>query len=338
MTIGGYINKNKMRSKLFATMLLLMTFGGFQVHAQQEYMITQYMYNGLALNPAYAGIHEGVSVGALWREQWTAIDGAPSTQLLTIHSPLNYRYASLGAVLYRDVIGVKTEYTGYFSYAYRIKVGQNSKLSMGLQMNTHHFNNDINRLENQTGLAQQTNISDPLYQEFTSENLGFRWNFGTGFMLHSDRYYVGISVPQILNKKYFGDLPTDVKSSRLVRHLFVSAGYVFNTDSNLILKPNLLIKAVKNAPVEVDVNMNALLAKILWVGMSLRSELSQGDQKKFGPIESISGLVALQINPQMQIGYSYDFTTTSLNTNSHEIMLNYIFNLPTDKIKTPRYF
>ncbi|MEL6560160.1 MAG: type IX secretion system membrane protein PorP/SprF [Bacteroidota bacterium] len=327
-----------MRSKLLITLMLVTVIGAFRAQAQQEYMITQYMYNGLALNPAYAGIHDGVSVGALWREQWTAIDGAPNTQLLSIHSPLNYRYASLGAVLYRDVLGVKTEYTGYFSYSYRIRVGENSELSMGLQMNLHNFSNDISRLENQRGLLQNTNISDPLYQEFVDDNLGFKWNFGAGLMLHSDRYYVGVSVPQLLNKKYFENLPDDVESSRLVRHLFVSAGYVLNTDSDVVLKPNVLFKAVQNAPIEFDINLNALLSKVLWLGVSLRSELSQATEKKAGPLESISGLIALQINPQMQLGYAYDFTTTAINTNSHEIMLNYIFNLPTNKILTPRYF
>ena len=327
-----------MKSKLLVTLLMLMIIGSFNANAQQEYMITQYMYNGLALNPAYAGIHDGISVGALWREQWTAIDGAPNTQLLSIHSPLNYRYASVGAVLYRDVIGVKTEYTGYFSYAYRIQVGQKSKLSMGLQMNLHNFSNDVSRLENQRGLAQQTNTSDPLYQEFVADNLGFKWNFGAGLMLHSDRYYVGVSIPQLLNRKYFENLPDDIESSRLVRHLFVSAGYVFNTNSSVVLKPNVLVKAVQNAPVEFDLNLNALLAKVLWLGVSFRSELSQGQEKKSGPLESISGLIALQVNPQFQVGYAYDLTATSINTNSHEIMLNYIFNLPTNKILTPRYF
>ncbi|MEL7148694.1 MAG: type IX secretion system membrane protein PorP/SprF [Bacteroidota bacterium] len=287
-----------------------LTLLSFDSNAQQEYMITQYMYNGLALNPAYAGIHKGVSVSGLWREQWTAIDGAPNTQLLSIHSPLQHRYASLGAVLYRDQLGVKTEYTAYLSYAYRIKVSEKSQLSLGLQLNLHNFSNDIGALENQVGLIQQTNIADPLYQAFLDDNLGFKWNFGTGLMLHSDRYYLGISVPQLLNKKYFDNLPANVESSRLVRHLFVSGGYVINTKSDIVLKPNFLLKAVENAPIEFDLNLNALLSEVLWLGVSLRSELSESQEKRAGPLESISGLIALQVNKQMQIGYSYDFTTT----------------------------
>lgn len=319
-----------MKNILKTILIVLVVLTATNTYAQQEYMVTQYMYNGLSLNPAYAGIHKGVSVSGLWREQWVGIDGAPSTQFVSIHSPLNYRYASLGALVYRDVVGSKTEHTGYFSYAYRIQVGQSSQLSFGLQANLHSFRNDVSRLTNQSGLVQNTRQDDPLYQDFLSSGSSFQWNFGSGLMLHSDRYYVGVAVPQILQR--------DAVEARLVQHVYASAGYVFNTNSNIVLKPNVLLKYVKNAPVEFDLNLNALLAKILWLGVSFRSELSQSTEKELGPIESVSGLIALQITPQMQIGYAYDFTTSSINTNSHEIMLNYIFNLPTDKIKTPRYF
>lgn len=318
--------KNLLKTIWLAVALVATT----NLYAQQEYMVTQYMYNGLSLNPAYAGIHKGVSVSGLWREQWVGIDGAPSTQFVSIHSPLNYRYASLGALVYRDVVGTKTEHTGYFSYAYRIQVGNESQLSLGLQANFHSFNNDVSRLTNQSGLVQKTDPNDPMYQDFLSNGSSLQWNFGSGVMLHSDRYYIGIAVPQVLNR--------DAVEARLVQHVYASAGYVFNTNSNIVLKPNVLFKYVKNAPVEFDLNLNTLLARVLWLGVSFRSELSSSQEKNFGPVESISGLIALQITPQMQLGYAYDFTTSSIDTNSHEIMLNYIFNLPTDKIKTPRYF
>ncbi len=321
----------------FSIVLFILVIAG-KSYGQQEYTITQYMYNALPLNPAYAGIHKGVSVSGLWREQWTAIAGAPSTQFISIHSPLSHRYASIGAVLFKDTRGVKTEYTGYLSYAYRIRVSEKSQLSFGLQLNMHNFSNDIARLENQTGLLQNTDRTDPLFQAFANDELGFKFNFGTGVLLHSDRYYLGASIPRLINSNFFEGLDTSIESPRLLRHLFVSGGYIINTKSNLVLKPNFLFKAVQNAPVEFDLNLNALLAKVLWLGVSFRSELSQSDQKLAGPVESIAGLVGLQINPQLLIGYSYDFTTTSISTNTHEIIVNYVFNLPTNKILTPRYF
>lgn len=319
--------------------LLVVLFVGYnKAEAQQEYMITQYMYNGLSLNPAYAGIHKGISVSALWREQWVAIDGAPSTQLLSVHSPLNYRQASLGALLYRDQVGVKTEYTGYFSYAYRVRVSEEASLSLGLQGNLHQFSNDTQALMNQDGVISNTNTSDPLYGAFLDENLGFKWNFGTGILFHSDRYYVGVSIPQILKKKFFNSDSIEASiNPRLQQHLFATAGYVFNTEGSLVFKPNILAKYVKNAPFEMDLNLNVLVSRILWLGTSLRTHLGSSEEKN-SIFESISGLVALQITPQMQVGYAYDFTTTDISTNSHEVMLNYIFNLPTNKILTPRYF
>jgi len=152
-----------------------------------------------------------------------------------------------------------------------------------------------------------------------------KWNFGTGLLLHTDRFYLGASVPQLLERDLDVDDP-DGEFSRLVRHYYVTAGYAFDLGSNVVLKPNFLLKAVQNAPVQVDLNANALLMETLWLGLSYRS------------LESVDALIALQLTPQFQVGYSADLTTNEINSTSHEIMLNYIFQLPTNKIVTPRYF
>jgi len=158
-------------------------------------------------------------------------------------------------------------------------------------------------------------------------------------MLHSDKYYMGVSVPQLLNRNFADNNdPVAAFNPRLVRHLYIAGGYVINTNSALALKPNFLVKAVENAPVEVDLNLNVLVAKILWLGVSMRSELSQSEEKQSGILESISGLIGLQVTPRWLFGYAYDFTTTSLDANSHEIILNYIIPRQGKKILTPRYF
>ncbi len=334
----NHIDSNKLNWLRIAGISCCFIFS-LSCYGQQEQMITQYMYNGLSLNPAYAGIHQGISISGLWREQWVAIDGAPRTQFVSIHSPLNYRSASLGALLYKDQTGVKTEYTGYFSYAYRIRFVDGSKLSLGLQANLHQFSNDAGALEEQRGLSSNSDTSDPLYNAFLNENLGFKWNFGAGVLWHSEKHYIGISVPQILSKRFFkrsADL-SDELNPRLKQHFFAAAGYVIKTSKNFVIKPNLLFKYVESAPAELDLNMNVLVSEALWLGTSLRTHLGQSDEKT-SIFESISGLIALQINPQFQLGYSYDYTITDINTNTHEVMLNYIFNLSNRKIKTPRYF
>jgi type IX secretion system PorP/SprF family membrane protein len=296
--------------------IILIGFGmlGFAAFAQQQFMITHYMYNGLVLNPAYAGVHDGLSTSFLMREQWTNIDGAPSTQLFTVHSPLNHRPVSLGAAIFRDQIGLSTEVGGYFSYAYRISLNEKLKLSMGLQASTHNYRIDYGR---------DNGLGDP------GDNLGniseFKWNFGTGVLLHTERLYIGFSVPQLMNQD-IDSQDNDGTFARLVRHYYGTAGYVFEAGPNILLKPNVLFKAVGNAPVQVDLNMNALIKERVWLGVSYRS------------LDSVDALIALQVTPQMQIGYSIDLTHTALNASSHEIMVNYIFHLPNKKVVTPRYF
>lgn len=300
-------------SKRIIIFALILSFQ--RVSAQQEFMITHYMFNGLALNPAYAGVHEGISLSFLYRNQWVGFEGAPNTQLASIHSPINGRPISLGAVLFRDQLGLSTEYGGYFSYAYRIPVGRKLKLSMGLQFSTHSYGVEYSKAENSVFDA--------------GDNLGditeFKWNFGTGLMLHSDRLFVGVSVPQVLNKK-LGVNDPDGNFSKLIRHYYFYTGYAFSISRDLVLKPNILIKSVENAPLQVDLNANALIKNVLWIGVSYRS------------MDSIDGLIGFQITPQMQFSYATDFTLTDLDNQSHEVMLNYVFSFPTKKILTPRYF
>ncbi len=295
--------------------IAIMLLGVLRVSAQQEFMVTHYMFNGLALNPAYAGVHDGISTSFLYRNQWVGFEGSPNTQVASIHSPLNNRPISLGAVLFRDQLGLSTEYGGYFSYAYRIPVSSDLKLSMGLQASTHNYAVDY-------GLANNE-VFDP------GDNLGniseFKWNFGAGALLHSDRLYVGLSIPQLLDRKLDVDDP-DGNFTRLVRHYYLTGGYAFNVSRDVVLKPNFLVKAVGNAPLQVDLNANVLIKSFLWLGVSYRS------------LDSVDGIVGFQLTPQLQFSYATDFTLSEIDAQSHEIMLNYIFELPTRKILTPRYF
>ena len=282
--------------------------------AQQEYMITHYMFNGLSINPAYAGVHEGISASLLWREQWVGFDGAPQTQMVSMHSPLADRSASLGAVIYRDQLGISKETGAYFSYAYRIHLNNDFKLSMGLQANTHNY------------LVDYSSASVP---GFDDEGFGnssqFLWNVGFGAMLHSERAYIGISVPQMMNRTLQINDP-DGQFTELVRHYYLTAGYAFNLTHDLVLKPNVLVKAVENAPVQVDLNANVLIKSLIWAGVSYRS------------MDSLDGLLGIQINPNLMISYATDFTLTEVDAQSHEVMLNFIFGRSAKKIVTPRYF
>lgn len=284
-------------------------------YGQQQVMFTQYMFNQMAINPAYTGIHEGISTSFLWREQWLGFEGAPRTQTASIHAPISFRPISLGMLIMRDQIGITTQNSVNFDYAYRIRIG-NTRLSFGLQASFNFYKADYN----------QDALLDPI---LANANVNVtRPNFGSGIMWHSDKFYLGLSVPQLINQKF--DPKNPDSDSELIRHYFLSGGYVFGIHENLLIKPNFLLKRVEGAPVQADLNVNVLLQNTVWVGVSYRS------------FESLAALVQLQLGPKMQIGYGFDFLTltdlSSIQSGSHEIMLNYIIQMPRTKILTPRYF
>ena len=302
-----------MKKLLVITILFSLT---WTVKGQQQVQFTQYMFNQLALNPAYAGIHEGISASFLLREQWVGFEGAPSTQTLSVHSPLLFRPISLGALFVRDKIGITETNNANLMAAYRIKVGETLRLSMGIQSNFTFYNADYN----------VNGSVDPTLAN--AANSLFRFNFGTGVMLHSDKLYLGVSTPQFLNQEVDPNNP-DARGE-FVRHYYISGGYVFPIAPHVLLKPNFLLKAVGGAPLQADLNLNVLFSGILWLGASYRS------------LDSFDALVQLQITKRFQVGYAFDFFTTTqikdVSAGSHEIMINYIFELPKTKILTPRYF
>ena len=294
-------------------LLLFSTAALVPLQAQQEGLFTQYMFNGLAINPAYAGSHESMSVTALARKQWMGMEGAPATQTFSIHTPIPNEKVGLGLLLTHDNIGPAHQYSLKFAYAYRIPLGP-GKISMGLQGGLVNYNTRF------ASLYLGPNVQDPSYAEDVNK---FLFDFGTGLYYYTDKFYLGASVPQLLS------LETD-DNFNLSRHYFLSSGYVFHINNSLKLKPNILLKAVQGAPVDVDLNTNLLINDVVWVGLSYRS------------FETLSALVELQLTDQLRFGYAYDFPATSalgkFNSGSHEIMLNYRFTFYKSNVSTPRYF
>ena len=286
--------------------------------AQQEAMYTQYMFNTLALNPAYAGSRNVVSATGLIRSQWTGIKGAPKTQTFTIDAPINKKKVGLGMQLFADKLGRTSNTGAVLSYAYRIRMDEAS-LSFGLQGSFSQFNSNYNAMELEpSGLSV-----DPAFQNNTSKIL---LNFGTGIYYNTDRFYVGLSSPELMSNLLPG---SDTKLNKQIFHLYLMSGYVFPLGNTFKLKPSFLLKGVKGAPLEGDVNTNLWIKDVFSIGASWRS------------YADVSGLLEVQATPQIRIGYSYDYSTTPLsnfNSGSHEIMLRYEFGFQRGKILTPRYF
>ena len=302
-----------MKKYIVFTLLAVMA---FYCQGQQQVMFTQYMFNGLALNPAYAGSHETISATFLAREQWTGMEGAPSTQTFSIHSPIVNQRMSVRLLLLHDNIGVTDQTGAYAAYAYRIPVSEKGRLAFGIQGGATFYDASFSSVS----------LDNPVFANGDVNE--WQPNVGFGMFYNDDRFYAGVSSPQLIETKF--DKNNEDSDSKLVRHYFATAGYVIDLDRNLKLKPNLLVKAVEGAPVEFDVNANLLIHETIWIGASWRS------------FDSFDGLLQLQVTPQLQFGYAYDFITTTdlsrVNGGSHEIMLNYRFVFNKSKIITPRYF
>ncbi|MEO1255123.1 MAG: type IX secretion system membrane protein PorP/SprF [Bacteroidota bacterium] len=304
-------------------LILLISVTTFLVKAQHQAMFTQYMFNVTAINPAAVGSHETLSLTALVREQWVGIDGAPSTQTLAIHAPLNQNRIAGGLLVMRDKIGVTSQTAAFAAGAYRILFPKGA-LSMGLQFGFSAYNSDLALLD-----PNNSNADGSIIQ---NANNSFLPNIGAGLYYYTNRFYAGVSAPLLLNnfvQDGFGDINLENRRPDLERHYFGIAGYVFDLSPSVKLRPSTLVKMVEGAPVEFDFNANFIFDEVLWLGASYRS------------FDSISALLEIQLNNPLRIGYAYDFTVSDLaqfTTGSHELMVNYRFAFKKDRIITPRYF
>jgi type IX secretion system PorP/SprF family membrane protein len=303
-----------MKTKL---LLIGLMFTVMVSYAQQDAQFTQYMYNTINVNPAYAGSRGAMSIFALHRTQWVGLDGAPTTNAISINTPFNSSRLGLGVSVINDKIGPTHENTISGDLSYTIPTSENVKLSFGIKATANLFDLDVSRLTPE----QQ---GDPKLQGFDNK---FSPNIGAGIYLHSNKAYVGFSVPNFIESNRYDD--NDVAIFKEKINYYLIAGYVMDLNYNLKFKPALLTKMVQGAPLQVDVSGNFMLYDKLTVGIAYRWSAS------------ISAMVGFQISDAMYIGYGYDLETTKLenyNSGSHEIFLRYEIFKNNNKITTPRFF
>lgn len=302
------------------------------VFAQQEAMYSQYMFNMMAVNPAYAGSRDVMSATGLYRQNWIGIDGAPVTQTFTMDAPLSKERIGIGFQAFNDQVGVINSTGFYGTYAFRVKVSQRATLSLGLQAGATNYRANFRDVV--TGLP-----SDPAFSQNVNK---FLPNFGTGIYFSNDKFYLGVSVPQLIRGKFNEFSKSD--SSRQQRHFFAMAGTVIRLSNSLTLKPSILAKAVAGAPIAMDFNANLWIKNRIALGGSFRTSNFKFD--KLQPVDhrlgdAVVGMLEVQLNDQLRFGYAYDYMLNglqTLQTGSHEVMLRYEFGYHKSKILTPRYF
>lgn len=287
---------------------------GKVANAQQHAMFSQYMYNGLAINPAYAGSQKTVSMSALMRHQWVGMEGAPNTQSFSAHIPIEKKRIGVGLMVMHDNIAVSDQTGVYGSYAYKIpmRLGQ---LALGIQGGFTFYKSTFSEISLTDQTFQGVDINE------------FHPNFGFGIYYTTDKFYAGLSIPQLVQSKLIkADEDID---GLIIRHYFVHSGYVFDLNQDFKLKPNVLVKMVSGASVEFDLNANFYYKNLIGLGISWRT------------MDAVVALLQVQITDKLQLGYAYDITTTAVRKvsyGSHEIFLNYRFLLSGSKFITPRYF
>jgi len=306
-----------MKKVLFLIVLALITVNAF---AQQDPMYTQYMYNTLSVNPGYAGSRDALSITGLIREQWVGIDGAPSTQSLTLHSPIYNDNMGLGLSVVNDRVGPIHQTMLFADYSYSIQTTANAKLAFGLKAGVNILQADLLALH-------ANNPGDPAIYNADNKLLP---NVGVGVYYYSDKGYIGLSAPKLLQQTIQSYNNGTVQENIERRHYFLIGGYVFDLSENIKFKPSFLVKAVQGAPLSVDLSGNFFFNEKLGIGLAHRLD------------DSFSGLLQYYFTPQFRVGYAYDFTMTELrhyNSGSHELMLGYDFNFVDDtRIRSPRFF
>ena len=297
-------------------LLFVLMFTGVISYAQQDAQFTQYMYNTINVNPAYAGSRGALSIFALHRTQWVGLDGAPVTNAVSINTPISGSNLGLGVSLINDKIGPANENTFSADLSYTIPTSETFKLSFGVKGTANLFNLDVTKLD-------PKDAGDESLQNYNK----FSPNIGAGIYLHSDKAYLGLSIPNFIQTNRYDD--NDVRIFKEKINYYLIGGYVFDLNQDIKFKPALITKMVEGAPLQIDVSGNFMFSEKFVVGVAYRWSAA------------LSGMVGFQVSDGLYIGYGYDRETTNLknyNSGSHEIFLRYEIFKNINKITSPRFF
>lgn len=305
-----------MKKRIIYLFLGLISFT--ECFSQQDALYSQYMFNPFMINPAYAGSRNATSAVLLFREQWLGIDGAPSTQTFSMHSPFAKNNMALGLNISNDAIGPTRNTGGFLTYAYHIKLSK-GKLAFALRGGIYNSRLDQSLLnyQDQTDHFIGTSATNAISPSF---------DFGTYY--YTNKFYLGFSATHLTQNKFLYEGLPEGSNFELKRHYMVATGYAWEISKNAVFKPSILVKYVENAPINIDVNASVLLKKVLWLGLSYRSA------------GSLVFITEFNIAQFLRIGYSYDLVTSNLKRFSgatHELFVGFDFNLRKVKSVSPRY-
>ncbi|MCX2678695.1 type IX secretion system membrane protein PorP/SprF [Galbibacter sp. EGI 63066] len=303
-----------MRSRILVVVIGI--FVGVVAHAQQDSQYTQYMYNTITINPAYAGSRGLLGLNGIYRSQWIGFEGAPETLAFSMNSPIGRGGLGAGLSFTSDKVGPSSENMVAADISYTIQTSDRVKLSFGIKAGFSSLDVDMDKLNPEE-------INDPGMQDINRTAPVI----GAGAYLHTNKWYIGLSSPNFLETNHYDDV--SVSSVTEKAHFYLIGGYVFDLNSSLKLKPAVLTKAVVGAPLAVDVSANLLFNDRFTLGAAYRWDAA------------VSGLLGFQVTDRLMLGYAYDYDTTELgnyNQGSHEIFLRFELNTIIRNTVNPRFF
>lgn len=298
----------------FCTMVM-----AFSLYGQQDAQYTQYMYNTVSVNPGYAGSRGHISAAALYRSQWLGLEGAPTTQSFNLHSPIGYRGMGMGLTIVNDAIGPTAETNFDIDFSYTVQTSREARLSFGLKASAHLLDVRFSEL-NQFS-------SDPILQQDITNK--FSPNIGAGVYFHTNTFYVGLSVPRILETSHFDNSTLSTANEQM--NFYFITGYVYELNPMLKFKPALLTKVTQGAPLQLDLSANFMFNNKFVLGAAYRWDAA------------ISAMTGFYISDQVFLGMAYDREVTELgqaifNDGSFEVIFRYDFIVGKSNLKSPRFF
>ncbi|GMN11642.1 type IX secretion system membrane protein PorP/SprF [Croceitalea sp. MTPC9] len=290
--------------------------------AQQDAQYTQYMYNTVSINPAYAGSRGHMSLAGLYRAQWVGLEGAPETQTFNIHTPIGYKGLGVGLSFVNDVIGPTSETYLDLDVSYTIDLDYDKKLSFGLKPSINLLDVQFSELNQDLGQGTDPTLQQNIDNRFTP-------NVGAGVYYHTDRFYAGLSVPRILETTHFEE--SSLSTAKEQMNFYLITGYVFELNPFLKFKPAVLSKIVQGAPLQLDISANFMLDEKFIGGVAYRWDAA------------FSAMFGFKVSEEFLIGLAYDreitdLGATSFNDGSFEIIIRYDFIRAIGNLKSPRFF
>lgn len=312
-------NHNTYIKKIGLILLFALFFQTHTMLSQQDAQYTQYMYNTVSVNPAYAGSRGHMSIAALHRSQWLGLEGAPTTQTLNVHTPIGYRGLGLGLSVVSDKIGPTSETNLDVDFSYTLQTSREGKLSFGLKASANLLDVRFSQLD-------QFTTDQSLEQDIDNR---FSPNVGAGVYYHTNKFYLGLSVPRILETSHFDSSSLSTASEQM--NFYFITGYVWDVNPFLKFKPTLLTKMVQGAPLQVDLSANFMFDDQFILGAGYRWDAA------------LSALVGFHVSNELLIGIAYDREITDLgsaafNDGSFEIIIRYDFVKTRGNLKSPRFF